>query len=49
VLLSLVNPNKASLGGEVSFSFRALIAYSTMYTFFLIPKTKGRSYREINK
>ncbi|KAI5268140.1 hypothetical protein E4T47_07885 [Aureobasidium subglaciale] len=49
VLPYLVNPDQANLGGKVGFIFGALMAVSVIYTFFLVPETKNRSYREIDK
>jgi hypothetical protein len=49
VLPFLVNPDEANLGGKVGFIFGALMACSAIYTFFLVPETKGRSYREIDE
>jgi hypothetical protein len=49
VLPYLVNPNEADLNGKVGFIFGALMALAAVYTFFLVPETKGRRYREIDQ
>ncbi|KAI4851245.1 MFS hexose transporter [Aureobasidium sp. EXF-8845] len=49
VLPFLVNPDEANMGGKVGFIFGALMACSAVYTFFLVPETKGRSYTEIDE
>lgn len=43
-----INPDQGNLGGKIAFIFGAVLAFSTMFAFFMIPETKGLTYIEID-
>jgi SP family general alpha glucoside:H+ symporter-like MFS transporter len=49
ILPYLVNPNEADLQGKVGFIFGGLMALGALYSFFFVPETKGRTFREIDQ
>ena len=48
VMPYLVNPDEADLNGKVAFIFGGILAVSSIWLFFNIPETKGRSFQEID-
>lgn len=48
VIPYLVNPDEANLGGKVGFIFGGLAAIGTVWAWFYIPETKGRTVDEID-
>jgi SP family general alpha glucoside:H+ symporter-like MFS transporter len=48
VIPYLVNPDEADLGGKVGFIFGGLGAIGTVWTWFYLPETKGRTVDELD-
>lgn len=44
-----INPDEGNLGGKIAFIFGATLACCTVFVFFMIPETKGRTYIEIDE
>ena len=44
-----INPDQANLGGKIAFIFGGTLAVCTVFVFFMIPETKGRTYIEIDE
>lgn len=44
-----INPDQGNLGGKIAFIFGAVMAFSTVFIFFMVPETKGRTYIEIDE
>jgi hypothetical protein len=45
----MVNPDRSNLQGKVAFIFAAVLALSTVFIYFFIPETKGKSYEVIDE
>ncbi|KZO98348.1 maltose permease [Calocera viscosa TUFC12733] len=45
----LINPNEANLEGKVGWIFGGIGVFGTIYTWFFIPETKGRTVDEIDE
>ncbi|KAL3483540.1 general substrate transporter [Aspergillus germanicus] len=45
----MVNPDRSNLQGKVAFIFAAVLALSTIFIYFFIPETKGKSYEVIDE
>lgn len=44
-----INPDQGNLGGKIAFIFGATLAACTVFVYFMIPETKGRTYIEIDE
>jgi MFS family permease len=44
-----INPDKGNLGGKIAFVFGAVLIFASVFIFFMIPETKGRTYMEIDE
>lgn len=44
-----INPDQGNLGGKIAFIFGSVLAACTVFVFFMIPETKGRTYIEIDE
>lgn len=44
-----INPDQGNLGGKIAFIFGSVLAFCTVFVFFMIPETKGRTYIEIDE
>jgi hypothetical protein len=49
ILPYLVNPDQANLQGQVGFIFGGLMGLSALWSFFFVPETKDRTFREIDQ
>ena len=45
----MINPDKANLGGKISFVFFAPSVPMCIYLYFCLPEMKGRNYAEIEE
>lgn len=45
----MVDPDKGNLGSKVFFIWGSLCACAFVYTYFLIPETKGLSLEQVDK
>lgn len=43
-----VNPDEGNLGGKIAFLYSGVLVIATVFVFFFIPETKGRTYTEID-
>lgn len=44
-----MNPDQGNLQGKIGFIYAALLLLSTVFVFFYVPETKGRTYAEIDQ
>lgn len=44
-----INPDQGNLGGKIAFIFGSVVCACTVFVFFMIPETKGRTYIEIDE
>ena len=44
-----INPDQGNLGGKIAFIFGSTLVAASIFIFFLIPETKGRTYIEIDE
>lgn len=44
-----INPDQGNLGGKIAFVFGATMVFCTVFVYFCIPETKGRTYIEIDE
>ena len=44
-----INPDHGNLGGKIAFIFGSVLVFSLVFTYFLVPETKGRTYVEIDE
>lgn len=44
-----INPDQGNLGGKIAFIFGGVLVFSTVWIYFMIPETKGRTYIEIDE
>ena len=49
VLPYAINPDRGNLGGNVAFVFMGLLGLCTLFMFYAVPETKGRTYSEIDE
>lgn len=45
----MVGPNEGDLGAKVFFVWGSLCAWAFVYTYFLIPETKGLTLEQVDK
>lgn len=45
----MINPDEANLGGYVGFVFAGLCGLATIWAFFAIPETSGRTLAETDE
>jgi hypothetical protein len=43
-----INPDQGNLGGKIAFVFGAVLVFATIFIYFFVPETKGRTYIEID-
>lgn len=44
-----INPDQGNLGGKIAFIFGSTLVGASIFIFFMIPETKGRTYIEIDE
>lgn len=44
-----INPDQGNLGGKIAFIFGSVLVAASIFIFFMIPETKGRTYIEIDE
>lgn len=44
-----INPDQGNMGGKIAFVFGGTLVFSTVFIYFFIPETKGRTYIEIDE
>lgn len=42
----MINPNQANMGGKLGFFFGGLALLCCIWTYFRVPETKGRTFKE---
>lgn len=44
-----INPDQGNLAGKIAFVFGAVLVFATIFIYFFVPETKGRTYIEIDE
>lgn len=44
-----INADEGNMGGKIAFVFAGTLVFATLFIFFMVPETKGRTYIEIDE
>ena len=44
-----INADEGNMGGKIAFVFAGTLVVATIFIFFMVPETKGRTYIEIDE
>jgi len=44
-----INPDQGNLGGKIAFIFGAVMVFSFVFIWFMVPETAGRTFAEIDE